>query len=206
METLKDLLVHTGKLVSGIIGRSRIIDKIEVYGYINTINDDVLLELALQNQVPFELINKDPVGQIVLSNHIMQYSNQAHNKKIVLPIFDSVSQSSEERSYDIVNLYVPCIYTNQLYRKIKYRHKKMPFIYECDLKRNGFPENIHAEEGHAVLTTKPGDLLCYDRDSEVRSVGEHIMAVCRYVHAETGRICYVQYDLDEIFVDHGTDD
>ena len=40
-----------------------------------------------------------------------------------------------------------------------------------------------------------------DKDGEIKSIGENIIVVCRYLHTETGTMCYTQYNLNEVFVD-----
>ena len=65
-----------------------------------------------------------------------------------------------------------------------------------------FPKeyNITAKNGKAMLEIQIGSILCLDRNGDVKSVGEEILAVCRYLDPETGVLNYAQYSLDELFV------
>ena len=51
------------------------------------------------------------------------------------------------------------------------------------------------------LTAPAGHVQLFDKNGAIKSIGENIMVICRYLHAETGTMCYTQYNLNEVFVD-----
>ena len=53
----------------------------------------------------------------------------------------------------------------------------------------------------SILAAPVGHVQILDKDGVIKSIGENIMAICRYLHAETGTMCYTQYNLYEVYVD-----
>ena len=97
--------------------------------------------------------------------------------------------------------YIPSLIGKELYRKIKSRHGNGVTVRDYDLKKANFPSCISAIDGKAILTAPAGHVQILDKDGVIKSIGENIMVVCRYLHAETGTMCYTQYNLNEVFVD-----
>lgn len=64
-----------------------------------------------------------------------------------------------------------------------------------------FPSYIKAIDGKAILNAPKSHIQIIDKDGEIKRIGENIMVVCRYLHTETGTMCYTQYNLNEVFVD-----
>lgn len=89
----------------------------------------------------------------------------------------------------------------QLYRKIKSRHGNGVTVRDFDLRKADFPSRISAIDGKAMLSAPAGHVQILDKDGVIKSIGENIMVVCRYIHAETGTMCYTQYNLNEVFID-----
>lgn len=92
-----------------------------------------------------------------------------------------------------------------LYRKIKARIGSGLAVTEYMLRKNGFPENIIEEDSKAMFIAEEGTILLKDKDGSIKSIGEEILAVCRYLHPETGTMCYTQLGLDELFVENDHD-
>ena len=57
------------------------------------------------------------------------------------------------------------------------------------------------KDGKAMMPIHKGDILCqHIIDNSTKSIGQELLAVCRYIHSATGRMCYTQYGLDELTV------
>ena len=152
------------------------------------------------------IVNKEPKRQIVLSNYIYQVTTHYSGKEITsegmaIPIFQSLVVSESEGQYNVEDLYVPSLVGRQLYRKIKSRHGNGVVVREYDLEKAKFPSYIKAIDGKAILNAPKSHIQIIDKDGEIKSIGENIMVVCRYLHTETGTMCYTQYNLNEVFVD-----
>ena len=120
---------------------------------------------------------------------------------MAIPIFQSLVVSESEGQYNVEDLYVPSLVGRQLYRKIKSRLGNGVVVREYDLEKAKFPSYIKAIEGKAILNAPKSHIQIIDKDGEIKSIGENIMVVCRYLHTETGTMCYTQYNLNEVFVD-----
>lgn len=204
--SIKEYLMQHKTIHSGMIGSSILIDKLEVYGYINTCKDEDMYSETYLGYSMNGVINKDSKNQIILSNSIHQVTMNYRGKEIVpevsiFAVYKSLSVSEAENSYNIEDLQVPSISGKQLYRKIKSRTGTGVVVYDYELKKAKFPSNIRAEEGKAILSAPEGHIQMFDKDGVMKSVGENIIVVCRYIHTETGTMCYTQYNLDEVFVD-----
>lgn len=204
--TLEDYLKNHGSIHCGMNAKSNLIDKLEIYGFANACKDEDMYNDVYAGLILNGIVNKEPKRQIVLSNYIYQVTTHYSGKEITsegmaIPIFQSLVVSESEGQYNIENLYVPSLVGNQLYRKIKSRHGNGVVIREYDLEKAKFPSYIKAIEGKAILNAPKSHIQIIDKDGEIKSIGENIMVVCRYLHTETGIMCYTQYNLNEVFVD-----
>ena len=204
--TLEDYLKNHGSVHCGMIAKSNLIDKLEIYGFANACKDEDMYSDVYAGLNLNGIVNKEPKPQIVLSNYIYQVTTHYSGKEITtegmaIPIFQSLVVSESEGQYNIVDLYVPSLVGKPLYRMIKSRHGKGAVISENDLKKAKFPLYIKAIEGKAMLNVPKSHIQIKDKDGEIKSIGENIMVVCRYLHLETGTMCYTQYNLNEVFVD-----
>lgn len=199
--TLEQYLIQQGVVKSGMIGSSNLIDKLEVYGFVNSFNDEIdenMFERTCLNFLSKGVINKDPHGQIVLSQHLCQLSAW-DNKKTVTEIYPKLLVSKSVVKYNLEDLYVPSLRDKQLYQDIKSRKK----IYDiCNkFKKGGFPSNYKLEDGKIIIEAPKLHIKCLDNDGVTKSIGDNLIAVCRYLHSETGTMCYTQYNLNEVYVD-----
>ena len=204
--TLEDYLKNHGSVHCGMNAKSNLIDKLEIYGFANACNDEDMYNDVYAGLILNGIVNKEPKRQIVLSNYIYQVTTHYSGKEITsegmaIPIFQSLVVSGSEGQYNIENLYVPSLVGKQLYRKIKSRHGNGVVIRGYDLEKAKFPSYIKAIEGKAILNVPKSHIQIIDKDGEIKSIGENIMVVCRYLHTETGTMCYTQYNLNEVFVD-----
>lgn len=189
-----------------MIVKSNLIDKLEIYGFANACKDEDMYNDVYAGLILNGIVNKEPKYQIVLSNYIYQVTTHFSGKEITreglaIPVFQSLVVSESEGQYNVEGLYVPSLVGKQLYRKIKSRHGNGVVVREYDLEKAKFPSYIKAIEGKAMLNAPKSHIQIIDKDGEIKSIGENIMVVCRYLHTETGTMCYTQYNLNEVFVD-----
>lgn len=204
--TLEDYLKKNGSIQSGILAKSNLIDKLEVYGFVNACQDKDMDKEVYAGLFLNGIVNKEPKSQIVLSNHIYQVTTHYCGKDITregmaIPIYQKLVVSESEGRYNVEDINIPSLASKQLYRKIKSRHGIGVTVRDNDLKKANFPSCISVIEGKAILTAPAGHVQILDKDGVIKSIGENLMVVCRYLHAETGAMCYTQYNLNEVFVD-----
>ena len=200
--TLEDYLKNHRSVHCGMIAKSNLIDKLEIYGFANACKDEDMYNDVYAGLILNGIVNKEPKRQIVLSNYIYQVTTHYSGKEITregmaIPIFQSLVVSESEGQY----LYVPSLVGKQLYRKIKSRHGNGVVVREYDLEKANFPSYIKAIEGKAILNAPKSHIQIVDKDGEIKSIGENVMVVCRYLHSETGTMCYTHYNLNEVFID-----
>lgn len=205
-KTLEEYLNENGSVQSGIIVKSNLMDKLEIYGFVNSCKDEDMYNEVYTGLILNGIVNKDPMGQIVLSNYIYQITTHFKGKEITregmaIPIFHTLVISESEEHYNVEDIYIPSLYGRHLYRKIKSRYGNGVIVRDSDLKNAKFPPHINAVEGKAILNAPIAHIKLLDNDGVIKSIGENIMVVCRYLHAETGTMCYTQYNLNEVFVD-----
>ena len=197
--TLEDYLKKNGSVRSGIMAKSNLIDKLEIYGFVNACEDNDMYNKVYAGLIINGIVNKEPKRQIILSNHIYQVTT--HYSGMAVPIYHTLVVSGSEGKYNLEDIYIPSLIGKELYRKIKSRHGNGVTVRDYDLKKANFPSCISAIDGKAILTAPAGHVQIFDKDGVIKSIGENIMVVCRYLHAETGTMCYTQYNLNEVFVD-----
>lgn len=205
-KTLEDYLKQNGNLQSGMIVKSNLVNKLEIYGFVNACNDEDMYNEVYAGLFLNGIVNKEPQHQIVLSNYIHQVTLHYKGKEITqegttIPIFQTLKVSKSEGQYNIEDVYIPSLAGNQLYCKIKSRHGNGVSIKEFELRKAKFPSYIKESEGKAILNAPTAHIQFLDKDGVIKSIGENIMVVCRYLHTETGTMCYTQYNLNEVFID-----
>ena len=204
--TCEDYLKKNGSVHCGMIANSNLIDRMEIYGFVNACKDEDMYNDVYAGHILNGIVNKEPKHQIVLSNYIYQVTTHYRGKEITregmaIPVFQSLVVSESEGQYNVEDLYVPSLVGKELYRKIKSRHGNGVLVREYDLEKAKFSSHIKAIEGRAILNAPKAHIHFIDKDGEVKSMAENIMVVCRYLHTETGTMCYTQYNLTEVFVD-----
>ena len=186
--TLENYLNTNGRVQSGMMAKSNLIDKLEIYGFVNACKDEDMYTMAYSTGYAINgIVNKEPINQIILSNYIYQVTSHYSGKDIThagiaIPIFQTLAVSEAEGQYNVEDLYIPS-------------------LSDCDLRKADFPSRISAIDGKAMLSAPAGHVQILDKDGVIKSIGENIMVVCRYIHAETGTMCYTQYNLNEVFID-----
>ena len=211
--TLNDMLLKSNQLASNIIVSSVLIKKLEVYGYVNSCSVENMLHLPKDSMARVRvngIVNKSPVSEIVCSNYIYQVityfdSKQASTVDISSPIYNSLYINKKQTKLNLEDIYIPSLLSNPIYRKIKARIGTGVVVTESMIHKSGFPKNIIAEDSKAMFVAEEGTILLKDKEGDIRSIGEEILAVCRYLHPETGTMCYTQLSLDELFVENDHD-
>lgn len=211
--TLEEKLLESKQVSSNIIVSSVLLEKLEIYGYVNSCRHEDMIQMPKNNYSVAGLngiINKSPHSEIVCSNFIYQVvpffdGKETSSIGLHIPIYKSLCVIREQAKYDLEDLYIPSLIANSLYRKIKARIGSGLAVTEYMLRKNGFPENIIEEDSKAMFIAEEGTILLKDKDGSIKSIGEEILAVCRYLHPETGTMCYTQLGLDELFVENDHD-
>lgn len=206
-KTLQQQLVETGSIESGIIVSSNLIKRVEVCGFVNMQKADTTsLEKLLGES--FSMVNKAPYHQFIMSDYLYQIRQYLRKgtfttRGITVPIFSSLKINREKLEINIEDLIIPSLETNTTYIKIKNRYGSGVVVTD-NMASNCFPKefSITAKDGKAMLNIPIGSIICMARDGSIKSVGEEILAVCRYLDPETGNMCYTQYSLYELFISH----
>ena len=203
--SLAEKLQSENVLKSHLIVSSRLIEKLEVYGYVNSCqgNEMMLEDIRINNITTVgynNFINCQTAGEIVCSNYMMQPVMLSHKNEMRLhQIYSILEISKESFILNLADLDIPSLFYNPIYKKIRRRDKNKS-LSSSEIKYAKFPENIKQNSDKRFdYTSNPRDVLCRDKDGSIKSIGDHLMAVCRYLFPQTGMMCYTQLDLDELF-------
>lgn len=200
--TLKQRLEENGCLEKGLLVSSLLIKEIEVCGFLNGVKSFGQTDgkfLHLYNSI----LNKAPHRMLVRSGMVHQIFEYFDGSKIssmncVFRIYTTLMVNESDFEMDLKDIHVPALEKSSIYRDIKQGFKC--FITDDKLRKNGFPEFIKVKEDKVVCEIAPGKILCLNKDGEIRSLGEDIQVLCRYLHPETGIMCYTIYSMDELFI------
>lgn len=204
--TLEMYLQEKGTVSKGLICHSALIKKLEIYGFVNARKDKNKYNKSYAHLFFNGLINKDPKGQIIMSSHIFQATTYYEGNEIVkagnvTPIYPEIRLSETKAEYNIENLRVPFLLSTHLYDKIKSRRGTGVSVTEQEFTKAKWGDNYKLVDGKVMLEAPEYHVQCLNKDGVIKGIGENLMAVCRYLHEETGTMCYTQYNLDEIYLD-----
>lgn len=199
--TLKAVLEERRVLGSSILASSVLIKRLEICGYLNSCTSDKKVFNNLSHYI--SLANKAPYRQFVCSGYLYQVQEyeslkELKQRPIVLPIYSELSICKTGFEIDLEEITIPILEKSQTYREIQSR-KKGVRVTDQLLRKAEYPSFIYANNGRAIVKIKEGDILCKDKDGNNKSLGNEILALCRYLHPETGTMCYTQYSLDELY-------
>lgn len=190
-QTLSDVLLSKGHLESKISADSNLVSNLEIYGYVNSAGLPFLYnsEKLLYNL----FVNLDNEDDLIISNILYQGSKDHSN--IVFPIYSALSVTEKPLELPLSKLHVPSLMENKSYLPLRNtgfqsRHAS-PFHPKERYKSNG-------QEWYMIINS--GEILMLDVNGEIQSVGEDIVAICRYLSKENGSIQYTKYRLDELFI------
>lgn len=200
--TLKQRLEENGCLEKGILVSSLLIKEIEVCGFLNGVKnfsqtDDKFLHLYNS------ILNKAPHRMLVRSgmvHQIFEYfdGSQISSMNCVFRIYTTLTINGSAFEMDLKDIHIPALEKSSIYRDIIKGFNR--YITDDKLRKNGFPEFIKKKEGKIICEIAPSKILCLNKDGEICSLGEDIQVLCRYLHHETGIMCYTIYSLDELFI------
>lgn len=204
--TLEDYLREYGSVENGLIGSSNLIDKLEIYGFVNACKDENMFDKAYAGLFLNGIVNKDAAQQIVLSHYIYQVTTnncgtQITQEGTITPIFHKLRVSESDEEYNIEVLHVPSLVRKQLYKNIKSRYGKGISVKKLSFDKAGLPSYFKLVEGKVMMEAQAGHVQCLDKDGVIKSIGENLIVVCRYLHSESGAMRYVQYNLNEVYID-----
>ena len=192
MKTLEKYFNEEEILTKGLIVKSILINQLEVCGYISS-------------RFPYCIVNKAPHSQTVTPGYLCQTmvsltgSTTEQVDRITVPIFHSLTFCKEAFEIELSKFYIPSLTDNPAYCKIKKGvHRQSGYDVNRMLQISPIPLEKRGSE--FIAQVPKGSILCKDKDGCVKGLGEDILAVCRYIHAETGRMHYVQYELNELFI------
>lgn len=207
--TLQEHLDKFGWLRSRMIAKSNLINEVEIYGFINC-SKEMVDEFKYHQYNLFGIVNKDPGQQVIRCNYMYQIiewydGNRVQHTGVVTPIYVGLRKSVEDTEINVEELHIPDLVNNELYKLIRSRKGNGVEVTEQLVKKKLSKEwtehNILIKEGKAMMPIRKGDVLCqHIIDNSTKSIGQELLALCRYIHRETGRMCYTQYGLDELTV------
>lgn len=209
--TLQSYLDKYGWLQKGMIVKATLIDELEIYGFINC-SEEMLHEFKYNHYDLLGIIDKDPSRQIIQSNYMYQIIEwvddaKLQNKGVVTPIYSKIQKSDIDIEINIKELYIPDLVNHKLYQEIRSRKgtgvkvtAQMLNKYTYQKDRNLWKKhNIAIKDGEAMMPICKGDILCkHIMDNSIKSIVQKLFVVCRYIHSTTGRMCYTQFELDEL--------
>ena len=108
--TLEDYLKKNGSVRSGIMAKSNLIDKLEIYGFVNACKYKDMYNKVYAGLIINGIVNKEPKRQIILSNHIYQVTTHYSGKDITregmaIPIYHTLVVSGSEGKYNLEDIF-----------------------------------------------------------------------------------------------------
>ncbi len=192
MKTLEKYFNEEKILTKGLIVESILINRLEVCGYISS-------------RFPYCIVNKFPHSQTVTSGYLCQTmvsltsTTTEQVEKITVPIFHSLAFCKEAFEIELSKFYIPSLADNPAYCQImKGEHRQS--VYAINRMLQNSPIALEKRDSEFIAQVPKDSILCKDKDGCIKGLGEDILAVCRYIHPETGRMHYVQYELNELFI------
>lgn len=207
--TLQEHLDKYGWLRSRMVAKSILIDEVEIYGFINC-SKEMLDEYKTNEYKLLGIVDKDPSRQIIQCNYMYQIiewfdGNKVQQTGLATPIYVGLRKCGVDTEINVEELYIPDLINHKLYKEIRSRKGTGIVVTEQLVNKNKSKvwteHNILIKDGKAMMPIHKGDILCqHIMDNSIKSIGQELLAVCRYIHKTTGRMCYTQYGLDELTV------
>ena len=202
---LNDYLEKEKELYSGIAVSSSIISNLEVLGFMNCKDrDDILSGYGLNS------INSYGDVEIEFDNSKCKFFSfyMKQNSKVT-PIYPTVSICQKDVDVDVKELYIPSfvgtrtksqtIIDDELYSRIKCRFGTSYRVSENEWGKAGWSSRYSLVDGAVIAHIKKGDVILKDKDGCIKSVGEAIAVLCRYLHGETGEIRFMFSRLEHLY-------
>lgn len=213
--TLKEILERDGNLNADIDSqfkiKTKLIKDLELCGFVNSCDIFNMWYKTLYHHqlLPNGFIDKNFKHNILCSGYLKQTlevpdSNdfKMSSFPVISPIYKKLEKLKEDAIYYLVDIYMPSLRSNTLYKKIKEKKNDESTIAESNFSKYDFPDNIKKIDNRIKIEVQAGSILCLDKFGCVKSVGENIMAICRYLHESTGVLHYAIFELDEIYTEN----
>ena len=202
---LNDYLEKERELYSGIAVSSSIISNLEVLGFMNCKDRDYILSGYGLNG-----INSYGDVEIEFDNSKCKFFSfyMKQNSKVT-PIYPTVSICQKDVDVDVKELYIPSfvgtrtksqtIIDDELYSRIKCRFGTSYRVSENEWGKAGWSSRYSLVDGAVIAHIQKGDVILKDKDGRIKSVGEAIVVLCRYLHGETGEIRFMFSRLEHLY-------
>lgn len=193
MTNLFDLLYSSNELISGMIVGSKLVKRLEIYGFIpytentNFIPLDMRLGMIASDRFTYSTLQ---------SSSLLSPPQKEH---IVFPIYRKLVCDDLEYNLLLENLYVCSLIDNYYYKN--FRSKKTINLQQL-LKASS---QIFMDESKTVYyKTLPKEILMYRKSSCsidcVSAVASSFLVVCRFINSITGGISYTIYPPEDLFL------
>ncbi len=221
--TLQKHLDRLGWLNLGIHVSSELIDDMVVYGFVNSSID--MIDYSHVNMQKKDallgIIDKNCENQVIANFYMYQVipwsdGETLHQEDVVSPIFTSLKRLDFDKYINLEQLYIPDLIAHPLYRHIRSREGNGVTVTDHQVARykpnkgkldRWSNHNIFIKEGKAYFPIKKGEIVLYSflhqkqpyiSNDDIKSVAQNVLALCRYVHKETGNTRFALFGLDEL--------
>lgn len=204
---LNDFLEKEGELNSGITVSSSLIKNLEVYGFINCkCRTDIKSGYGLKDINSYGDVE---IGIEPSKCHFFSFFMKQENK--VTPIYPTISICQENTAVDVKELYIPSfigvsrsinggiVYDDSLYSNIKRRFGVGYEVTEKEWLKAGWPSRYTLKDSVVLSQIQKGEIVLKDADGCIKSVGESIVVLCRYIHEETGELRFFFSRLEHLY-------
>ena len=196
-ETLEEYFKRMGRIESGLVMSSNLIDKLEICSFIQ---GDLIISHSQDN--PYGGINPvcmDDSKRIVCPDFIYQKKLFSEGYYI-FPRYHTIVRYYTTHKLFLGRIYVQSLRNNTLYKNI--RSQRVKSITPSDLKKYKMQENIVCEDGRAYYKTDCETILCINDpglNECVSGVCHSALALCRYIDESTGNVHFTLLDFSNIF-------
>lgn len=189
---LLDYLKAQKTIQNGMLVKSSLIDKLEIFGFLNDTEPENFLnnicELTIQTD-----------GSVNLHNMISIYSGFMKTGNKAYEYYTSLSINDSRMEINIENLYIPSLSRKDLYKSIRKKSNTRQITDDL-LWKKFLTTSVIAKDGSAIRVIEEGEILMKDRHGNVKSVAEDIVVICRYVNNATGLLSYTMLSINDLFV------
>ncbi len=198
-DSLLDVLYSKKELVTGMIVGSQLIKELEIYGFIPYIEDTNLdSNIGVPLDMRLGVIASDRVSFSIAEHSLTQGLTQKKGY-VILPIYRKIRYDNAEHDLLLENLYVFSFRCNNIYND--FRNRKLSQLQNL----TKVSSRISIDNSRDVhYKTKSDEILMYKKRSypidKVSGVASYLLIVCRFLNSVTGRISYVIYPPEDLFL------
>ena len=221
--TLQKHLDRLGWLSLGIHVSSELIDDMVVYGFVNSsidMIDDSHINMQKKDAL-LGIVDKNCENQVIANFYMYQVipwsdGETLHQQRVVSPIYTSLKRLEFEKNINLEQLYIPDLIAHPLYNRIRSKDSHCVTVTERQVAQykpnkdkidRWASHNIFIKEGKAYFPIKKDEIILYSflhqkqpyiSDDDIKSIAQNVLALCRYIHKETGNTRFALYSLDEL--------